>query len=652
MSRPVLAVDFGTSNSYFCKCPHDELIPSPVDFLSDKTGMDTAILYREGRSPVVGSRALSTWGEATEDERRGYGLLTRFKPEIDRDDRAFQGAVDFLSQVREDARRMNIVFDPPERDVYFGVPCQASESYVSAIGKAAELAGYGEIRTVEEPLGALLYHLSQGDMSPSEAMGSVLVLDFGGGTFDVARLEGLVVKGAWGDWFMGGRLFDDLFFQILVGANPGLSDLSDDPGKEYFVHWYWSRVLKEGFSNTMSRDRDESWTGTAGTYGAIRHLRWEEFLSMASAYRPTDKMLQSVGVKCPGMNGPENLLHRISRLIAKGHGVETVILAGGSCMWPFISDMVLELLPGVKLIRSDQPYGVVARGLSLLPALRIRNDRSIQGLRQTTPVFMAEVRSQVVERVLGKAVGDGSMELSSLIIGEVVAPALEGYRSNGGRSSDLRETVESGILSIRDRMDGILRSHLERAARSIPKATVDKMARWFKEKGVKSLPRDLELVLKDEGTDLVGSIDFEALSPLKGLMDSMDRTIGVIVGVVAASLCGGGGIALIASGIPGLLAGGVIGLGGYMFGRKSIRKGLEDLPVPSLLSRLVLSDRAMVKTLEKARLSIAQGVDQAIRQEWASIEPELMASIEGMVEGEIRGLSLINQIEGGSYGKG
>ncbi|SMG17392.1 Hsp70 family protein [Dethiosulfovibrio salsuginis] len=652
MSRPVLAVDFGTSNSYFCKCPHDDLIPSPVDFISGSTGMDTAILYREGRSPLVGAQALSTWGEASEEERAHYSLLTRFKPEIDVDERAFKGAVDFLSQVREDARRMNIVFNPMERDVFFGVPCQASESYVLAVKKAAEQAGYGEVNTVEEPLGALLFHLSQGDMSPSEAMGSVLVLDFGGGTFDAALLEKLDVKDSWGDWAMGGRLFDDLFYQILVQANPELVNLSEDPGREYFVHWYWSRVLKEGFSDTMSRDREEIWTRTAGTYGAIRHLRWEEFISMASDYRPTDQMLRSIGVNCPGMNGPENLLHRVSQLISRGRGAKTVILAGGSCLWPFIPDMVRDLLPDARLIRSDQPYGVVARGLSLLPALRSRNDRSIAALRGSLPDFMGKIRSEVVDRLLSKAAQEGSLELSSLMIEKVVVPVLMDYRANGGSLSRLRGSMESGIDSVKEEMDGLLRSHMDRAARTIPKATVEMMARWFKDKGIKSLPRDLNLALGEGEADLLKAVDLGRLSPIKGLVDSLDGVIGIVVGLVTASLCGGGGIALIATGIPGLLAGAAIGLGGYVFGRKSIREKLEKVPVNSVLSRFLMSEGPMRKTVEKARVSIAQGVDEAIRREWAAVEPELMSSIREVVEEEIKGLSLINQIEGGSYGKG
>lgn len=647
MSRPVLAVDFGTSNSYFCKCPPDELMPSPVDFVSDRTGMDTAVLYRKGRSTLVGSIAINSWGEATDEERKNYRLLTRFKPEIDSDEEAFRGAVDFLSEVREDAARCHIPFDPLSRDVYFGVPCQASKPYVLALKKAAHQAGYGDVRTVEEPLGALLYHLSQGDMAPSEAMGSVLVLDFGGGTFDAALLEGLVVKDAWGDWALGGRLFDDLFYQILVEANPDISDLSSDPGKEYYVHWYSSRVLKERFSATMSRDRDEPWTGTAGPYGSIRRLSWDDFISMASSYRPTDEMLHSIGVRCPGLNGPENLLHRLSRLIVRGQGADTVILAGGSCLWPFVSDIVKEMLPNARLVRSDQPYGVVAKGLSLLPALRLRNDRSMSALRSTLPDFMEEVRSQVVDRILSRSVEDGSFELSSLLVGKVVLPVLEAYRSKGGSASDLRDSVQSEMELVKDQVDRALRLHMEKAAKSIPKATVEAMARWFRKNGIKSLPGHVELALRGDGSDLIGSIDLGNLSPVKALMDSVDRAVAVVVSVVVASLCGGSGIALVASGPLGLIIGGAIGIGGYFAGRRSLRKGLEGIPIPKVLSRVVLSDRSIKKTVEKARVTMAQEVNSSVRREWAGIEPELMDSIKDMVEREVRGLSLINQIEGG-----
>ncbi len=647
MSRPVLAVDFGTSNSYFCKCPPDELLPSPVDFMSDRTGMDTAILYRRGRRPLVGSIALHTWGEATETERNAYSLVTRFKPEVGTRDEAYSAARDFLMTVREEAAERHIAFDPEKRDVYFGIPCQASPVYVERLKKVALEAGYGTIKTVEEPLGALLYHLSQRDMAPSEAMGRVMVLDFGGGTCDAALLEGLSVVRAWGDWALGGRLFDDLFFRILSERNPDLSRGAMDEGTEYFVRWYWSRVLKESFSTTMARDRREPWSGTAGVYGSIRHLGWNEFMKMASSYIPSKEILDSVGPDCPGRTGPEDLIGRLSRVVSLGKDADIVILAGGSSLWPFVADLVTELLPGARLIRSDQPYGVVARGLALLPALKLRNERSIDALSSDVHRFIEEIRLDVVDRALSGAVEDASAELATLLVGEIVAPALEDYRKKGGSASALRDKIAEEMASRKPRVDGVLRGHMERAAGRIPAMVVEKMARWFRDKGVKSLPGHVELALCGHGPDLFGSIDVDSLSPLKGLMDSADRIVAVVAGVVAASFCGGGGLALVASGLPGLVLGGALGLGGYLAGRKSLRKGLEELPVPGMFSRVMLSERALEKTLQRVAKALSEGVNESVRENWRSMEPELVESIRDLVKKEIRALSLVNQIEGG-----
>lgn len=646
MTKPVLAVDFGTSNSYFCKCPSDELLPSPVDFIADRTGMDTVVLYREGKSPLVGSMALNTWGEAAEEERRSLKLITRFKPEIDRDKESYRAAVAFLSSVREEAEARHIPFDPRSREVYFGVPCQAGESYLDALTSAAFEAGYGRVKTLEEPLGALLYHISQRDMAPSEAMGRVLVLDFGGGTCDLASLEGLSVRSSWGDWSLGGRLFDDLFFRILCERNPGLEE-SMDEGTSYFVHWYWSRILKESFSTTMARDRSVLWSGTAGAYGGIRRLGWDEFMERISDYRPTEDMIRSIGGDCPGSDGPENLVDRLENLVLGCDGADSVILAGGSSLWPFVSDLVQRIMPEARLIRSDQPYGVVSRGLALFPALKNKNGRTLSSLRRDMHRFVEEIRTDVIDPVLEDTVDRASDDVASLLIGEAVIPALEAFRRDGGKISAFEKRVTSAMEDRKDSVDRKVTEHLRSASEKIPVMVLEKLALWFRKNGVRSMPRHLELALGEEGPDVLSALDMSGISPVAGLSSGMDRVAAVLAGAVVASICGGGGIALIASGLPGLLLGGVIGLGGYALGRERIRKGFRDISIPKMMARAVVSEGTVEKAVAKSKKAISDGLQDGVRREWAAIEPELMASVEEMVRKEIAALSMLNQLEGG-----
>ena len=126
------------------------------------------------------------------------------------------------------------------------------------------------MRLVDEPKGALLHHLWHKDFSPEEARRGILVIDFGGGTCDFAFLQSLQVSHSWGDMELGGRLFDDLFFQWLLEQNPGVLRMMEKAGDTYYVHSYLCREVKEFFSLTMARDRTEKVNKSVGRYGSLR----------------------------------------------------------------------------------------------------------------------------------------------------------------------------------------------------------------------------------------------------------------------------------------------------------------------------------------------------------------------------------------------
>ena len=52
-----------------------------------------------------------------------------------------------------------------------------------------------------------------------------------------------------GDMLYGGRLFDDLFYQLLLERNPGLSAQLEREGNARHVHWLACRRAKEDFSD-------------------------------------------------------------------------------------------------------------------------------------------------------------------------------------------------------------------------------------------------------------------------------------------------------------------------------------------------------------------------------------------------------------------
>ncbi len=139
----MLAADFGTTKTYFSKCPGDDPSPVSIDFGDGRDGIPSAILYREGKEPLVGQTALDTYGEASPEERRTLRLRTNFKADLVRSEAARAAAADFLAAVLAGARKQHLDLEPDRRQVLFGVPSEADDSFRSALRETARRGGFG-----------------------------------------------------------------------------------------------------------------------------------------------------------------------------------------------------------------------------------------------------------------------------------------------------------------------------------------------------------------------------------------------------------------------------------------------------------------------------------------------------------------------------
>jgi len=189
-----------------------------------------------------------------------------------------------------------------------------------------------------------------------------------------------------GDLYLGGRLFDDLFFQWFLEQNPTVLREIEQAGDTYYIHSYLCRKAKEFFSLTMARDRSESVNKSVGRYGSIKGMNWETFLSKAKAYDPSQtfiRYLRGVELKSDRLfqqAKPIDLLQWFRQTLTQGlaekaidtSDISRVILAGGSSQWPFVSDVISEALhiDPSNLMRSDRPYAAISEGLAILPALQ------------------------------------------------------------------------------------------------------------------------------------------------------------------------------------------------------------------------------------------------------------------------------------------
>ncbi len=667
----ILAIDFGTTNTYFSKCPADQISPVGIDFGTGRDGLPTAILYRGDREPLVGEPALHEYGEASPEERAGYQLRTQFKPDIVESREAAKAATDFLRVVVLQAQRQHIALDPTKYDVICGVPSEAQTPFRTKLSQIARAAGYGDVRLVDEPKGALLHHLWHKDFSPEEARRGILVIDFGGGTCDFALLQSLQVTHSWGDMELGGRLFDDLFFQWFVEQNPGALKAMEKAGDAYYVHSYLCREVKEFFSLTMARDRTETINKSIGRYGSLKGMTWAGFLDRARRYTPSPtfiRHLEDMGLRTftlridpadadaqSEIRNPRSAIDLIDWFrtsLAQGlseQAVDTsqisrVILAGGSSQWPFVPDVVTETL-GVErscLMRSDRPYAVIAQGLSILPALQKKFDETRDKLRSDLPEFCRARVRPLVERVTDSYVAGVAADVTSELFDKAIRPILEQFRQQGGSTRALRDSIAAEVKAHEGSLREIIEDRMQTLRRGLPGQLNEMLKAWFESYGLSVGERPIQ-----EAQQV--SVTQEMIQPISpDLYGAVMETVGWFVVALAttagAAILGGGGIHLLAAGPAGWIAGAVlsavVAFLAVRYGIARAQEIAEAWNAPAWLVKNVL----LPSRIARMRTDFQQRLQQTLRRETAALQTQLEEKIGEITERQIDGLSEIAQL--------
>lgn len=654
----ILAIDFGTTNSYFCKCPADQISPVGVDFGSGRDGIPTAILYRPDKNPLVGNPALHEYGESSNEQREQYRLCTQFKPDVTKSREAAKNAEDFLRTVVEQSQKQHIVLDPAGHEVIVGVPAEAEEAFRTRLKEIAKAAGYGDVKLLDEPKGALLSHLWRKDFSPDEALRGVLIVDFGGGTCDFAFLRSLDEIHSWGDMELGGRLFDDLFFQWLLDQNTAALRQIEDAGDTYYVHSYLCREVKEFFSLTMARDRDENVNKSVGRYGSVKSMSWQEFLDRAKSYKPSPAFVNylcGIGVDSNKLLHPAepiDLIEWFRKSLAQGLSekkidtgdISRVILAGGSSQWPFVYDVVSETLglDPSKLMRSDRPYAVISEGLAILSPLKRQFDKTREQLRQELPEFCRTKVRPLVQKTTEAYVSDVATDITLELFDKKIQPVLMEYRKSGGSLASLKKQVSSTAKAFETDLKKIIEDRMQTLRLGLPEQVRDLLTGWIESHGLSIGDAQIEQGRQFSiGSDAIGS---GAPDLYGGIMDTVGWFVVGIAASIGAMLCGGTGTAILVSGPIGLICGAILALViAYLtvrHGKEKAAKIAENWDAPAWVIKRALTQ----SKIHKAREAFRSQLEEKLRQETTPLQDEFESRIRKITELQIEGLSEITQL--------
>ena len=650
-AKHYIGIDFGTSSSYFCVIPSSVFKPNPICF-DGVEAIDTAVLWegdgQEKRVRTFGTTAVKEWGFRTAEEKKTCSLATQFKPDISVSEDAAKNAAAFLQCAAEYMNSNSVLpRGKPVSDfpVVLGIPANALPGHEQKTREIIAQSGFANVKLVKEPIGALVHHVSREDLPVHETRKGILVIDFGGGTCDVAYLLRLDIRHASGDPLLGGRLFDDLFYQWFCEVNPGAVKLFRDAGDSYYIHWVRCREMKEAFSNTMRRSRTEKFHFNIPGYGSVQNITWDMFEERARAYVPSSEFfeqLHSYGQRYAELVGgtPTDLFKRFEDAVSDGvlsgaiplEHIERIILTGGSSLWPFVREIVCRTLQVdvSRIIESSNPRGAIGEGLALLPVLQATFKDSIKKLQEEQPRLSREILDMVndcIRRFCKQLCED----ISVRIMQEHIIPALDSFRQSGGKLSDLRCGIEADIAKCQPELRIFVTERAPELSAKIEQIIETELTEWFQSKHIRCPFVGVQMSSPDHSLDsgLISSI-----------MNEITLMISPTIAVIIASICGGGGVALLLEGPWGLVIGAFIALVGLFAGRKAI----EHIPMKPGIVKLILNAATMKYIRWRAEKKVRNSLTRTITEKLDSEREKLADSINTLIQERIDDLSALDTL--------
>lgn len=275
---------------------------------------------------------------------------------------------------------------------------------------------------------------------------------------------------------LGGRIFDDLFFQWFLDTNPAVLEAIQRDNDEHFVHWYLCREAKEHFSRTMAQRRYGPATKAIGNYGGLTKMTWEDFLGRGKTYQPSEQFREMLTLRGEASerlaaDNCINVFDWFRTLLDEGlkkyhihaSDVQQVILTGGSSQWPFVREIVHELLPidDSRVFQSPNPNSTIGTGLAVWPAV-------IQGfltkslkLRDSIPHFVNDRVTPALDECANCTIDAISQDVDAQLCNGTMKSILKDLAEHGGRVVEVEARLAEGVRAFQPTLEGIIVHHIQ-----------------------------------------------------------------------------------------------------------------------------------------------------------------------------------------------
>lgn len=558
---------------------------------------------------VIGERAYT---DALADQ-----LSVRFKSRYTTDPSSYEDIARFVRGVLRDLINSGAFAG----DDHFIVGCPAGWD-AAARARYRELlvkAGVLNPQVISESRAAFLYakyaHTVALDVDILNE--SALVVDIGSSTLDYAyivdgRETGI---GTFGETALGGGILDAALLRTAVETSrdrEAIQAVFSECRSWYSYCEIEARRVKEEYFTRLAQE-------TAPVVKKQVRICYDGMQKLTLELNPeTAEKLTTQPI--PELNGlsfeqaVRASLENAARLTQE-RPPKLLLLTGGASRMPFFRLLCQEIFEDAVVVSCPEPEFSIAKGLAYAGWV----DDNLRAFRQAIQEEITEEKIAVIaNEAIPSLLPSVARILTDLILDEAALPMMEQWKRGGIR------TLKELEKQMAERMERVLGSPMAQEALAPAvavwlngltaklQALIDPICDRF------DVPRkQMKLDLTATGADQVAvkAADWVGL-PLMGTV------LGAMITVITGILCGGSGVALVATGPLGFLAGAVIGAVASLLGWTAISEMLMKLDLPLLLRQIPIEKRLKSdrnrRELQKRILDAISPEESAFRRQLVS----------------------------------
>jgi hypothetical protein len=412
----------------------------------------------------------------------------------------------------------------------------------------------------------------------------VLVVDIGSSTTDFAYIMGgrEVELKTGGEVFLGGGVMDEILLEESVKLSPNEKKIrkifeESDPWHSYCD--FAARKLKEKYFSDQEYWKVNECTQSVSIHQGMMPVRLVLRMNESIADQLLNKKVNRLGNKSFREVFIESL--RQAKDAITDRQPELIFLTGGVSKMAVIREWCRQVFPDAVVISSAEPEFSVASGLSWCGKI---DDE----LRQFKEEIARLVESSNVERIVESHINelyhDAVEAMVEPILEHVALPVTERWRSGS------IEKLSDIDVVMAEEIDTYMHTDEARALLTKP------VAKWLKNISYELEEYTMPICVKHNVpysalslnsylsmSDIEINVEAKSLFAVSEITWLIDATVSIVIGL----LCGGSGVALISSGLPGIVAGAVVSLLILALGKEKMQTMLLNTKLPKAMRRII-----------------------------------------------------------------